>query len=552
MFKNKNLQILVTAILLCVIYACWLAPLKPIQIANLKIIDAFFYLSSKFNPLPKAGQDIVLITVDDDSLREVGIRWPWPRSVMARIIKKVSANSPAVICVDFVFAGKSADPEEDSILIDSLRSAGNVYAAAFFGSDGKYVIPDEALALGLKDFGFVNKPRDIDNTIRRMRPYFLSQAGEIIDYSLSLKVAGSIMNSPPGNIGVSVPLSKDGTTYIKFFGSLDKFNSIPAWKVLKDTADLSMLKNKLVFFGVTSESFHDTYHTPLGIMPGMVIDLNETLTYKTKSFFRYTGAEVNSIILFIFILIAVFGGLRLSILSGIALTACEILILLSLGLFLFLEGIIIDPFGPILLMIASTILLHGSRYVVLIVENIVLRKEAVTDGLTGLYLYRYFELQLKRELKSAFHIHKNLALVIYDIDYFKKINDTYGHEFGNVVLKAIAKSLKDHSRKNNIIARYGGEEFCIIISGMKKDHAIKYAERLRNMVGALEFKTDKGEIVKAAMSAGIVTIEDAPSENPTDFIKAADCALYRSKNTGRDRLSVYDKGADSSFLRPLQ
>ena len=230
MLKNKNLRVLTISIILCSVYALWIAPLNPIQTVNLKVIDAFFYLSSKFNPLPKVGQDIVLITVDDDSLREVNIRWPWPRSVMAQIIKKVSANGPAAICVDFVFAGKSVNPEEDSVLIDSLRGAKNVYAAAFFGSDGKYVIPDEALTLGLKDFGFVNKPRDIDNTIRRMRPYFLSRSGEIIDYSLSLKTAGSVMNSPPGNIGISVPLSRDGTAYIKFFGSLDKFHSIPAWK----------------------------------------------------------------------------------------------------------------------------------------------------------------------------------------------------------------------------------------------------------------------------------------------------------------------------------
>ncbi|MDP3730482.1 MAG: diguanylate cyclase [Candidatus Omnitrophota bacterium] len=539
MLKNNTFRILSISVILCVVYTLWISTLNPVQIASLKIIDSFFYLSSKFNPLPKTGQDIVLVSVDDSSLREVNIRWPWPRSTIADIINKISANGPAAICVDLVFAGKSVDPKEDSVLMNSLKSGGNVYAAAFFGSDGKYVVPDEALALSLKDFGFVNKPRDIDNTIRRMRPYFLSQSGGIIDYSLSLKVAGGVTNNTPASIGVSVPLSKDGATYIKFFGSLDKFNSIPAWKVLKGAADLSTLKNKLVFFGVTSESFHDTYHTPLGIMPGTVIDINETLTYINRSFFRYASHEVNSIILFIFVLIAVFGSLRLSILSGIALTACEILILLSLGLVLFLKGIIIDPIGPILLMVASTVLLHGARYVVLIVENMVLRKEAVTDGLTGLYLHRYFELQLKRELKSASHIRKNLALVIYDIDHFKKINDTYGHEFGNIVLKAIAKSLRDHSRKNNIIARYGGEEFCIIIPGMKRDHAIKYAERLRSLISHMEFKTDKGDSIRVTMSAGIVTIEDMVSPDHTSFIKAADSALYGSKNAGRDRITVF-------------
>ncbi len=544
MLKNQKIQILAIAILLCLAYGLWLAGLKPTQIANLKILDTFFSLSSGFDSAQKPAKDIVLVTIDDESLREVNLQWPWPRSVIADIIKKISANDPVLICVDFVFVGKSVNPQEDSLLIDSIKEAKNIYAAAYFGSDGKYVTPDEQIALTLKDFGFVNKPRDIDNAIRRMRPYFLSASGDIIDYSLSLKVASSILNTPPANLGLGVPMSKDGTAYIKFFGSLDKFNSIPAWKILKGAADTSMLKNKIVFFGVTSESFHDTYHTPLGVMPGSLIDINEFLTYINKSFFRYANHEMNAVILFIFVLIAVFGGLRLPILSGIALTACEIGIFLSLGLFLFLQRIIIDSFGPILLVLASTVLLHGTRYLVLIVENIVLRKEAITDGLTELYLYRYFELHLKRELKNAFYIRRNLALVIYDIDHFKHVNDTYGHEFGNVILKSIAKSLKNHSRKNNIIARYGGEEFCIIVPGMKRSDAIKYAERLRNLVSFLEFKTGKGQTVKITMSAGIVTIEDAISANSTDLIKSADLALYRSKNSGRDRISVFDKTLD--------
>jgi diguanylate cyclase (GGDEF)-like protein len=275
-------------------------------------------------------------------------------------------------------------------------------------------------------------------------------------------------------------------------------------------------------------------------MPGLVIDLNESLTYINRSFFRYANHEMNAMILFIFVLIAVFGGLRLSMLFGMALAACETVIFISIGMILFLQYIVIDSFGPIFLILASTILLHGTRYVALIVENITLKKEAVTDGLTELYLYRYFELRLKRELKNAFYVRKNLALVIYDIDHFKKINDAYGHEFGNIVLKSIAKSLKSRSRSNNVMARYGGEEFCVIISGMKKDLAVKYAERLRNMVGAMEFKTDKGEVINVTMSAGIVSIEDAASENPTDFIKAADRALYQSKNSGRNMMSVFD------------
>lgn len=538
MLKNKPALILLITILLCATYIYWISPLKPARLANLKIIDSYSYLSSKIMRMPKAGNDIILVTIDDESLRQINMQWPWTRSIIADIINKISSASPAAICIDLVFAGKSIDPQEDYMLIKSLKNAKNVFGAAYFGSDGKYVIPQENIALSMSEFGFVNKPRDSDNVIRRMRPFFLSDSQNIIDYSLSLKVASRIRNTIPASLATSIPLS-DGITYIKFFANENKFNTIPAWKITKGELDLSQFKNKLVFIGMTSESFHDTYNTPLGLMSGLVIDLNETLTYINKTFFLYADKAVNFAILFIFVLMAVAGALGLSILSGALLSTILAITSFSFGFLFFLKNIVTDSFGPILLIMTATTLLHGIRYVVLIVENIILRKEATTDGLTGLYVYRYFELMLKRELKNSLYMRRNLALVIYDIDHFKKINDTYGHEFGNIVLKSVAKRLKDHSRKNNIIARYGGEEFCIIIPGMKREDAIKYAERLRNLIGLSEFKTDKNHTVKITMSAGITMAEDIISKNNTDFIKAADLALYRSKNEGRDRISVF-------------
>jgi len=545
MLKDWKLRVLIITIMLSGAYTFWIAPLKPIQIVNLKILDTFISLSARLYPMPAIGKNIILVTVDDESLREVNIQWPWPRSLNAEIIRKVSEAGTSLICIDFVYAGKSSDPLEDASLISAINNAKNVFGASFFGDDGKYIIPDEAIAIGLKEFGFVNKPRDADATIRRMRPLMISASGKIIDYSLSLKIASYLLNVPWINLAANLPLSDNGTAYIRFYGNESDFCSIPAWKILKGDFDASLLKNKIVFLGATSESFHDTYHTPLGRMSGLLIDINETLTYINKSFFGYASKNANFIILFAFVLIAVVGGMRLPILSGFILSCISVAIFLVLEFVLFQKNIIIDSIGPISLVFISTMLLHGARYVILIMENIVLKREAITDGLTGLYLYRYFELQLKRGLEEAFKKHKNYALVIYDIDHFKKINDTYGHEFGNIILKNVAKNLMRYSRKNNLIARYGGEEFCIIVPEMKRDDAIKYAERLRNMISGLEFRTDKNETVKITMSAGIVTIEDAISQNPSDFVKEADVALYMSKNTGRDKISVFNKNSDS-------
>jgi len=541
MLKNRYLQILAISAILCAAYTLWIAALKPVRVADLKIIDAYFALDSNIRPLPKCGNDIAVVTVDDESLRRINIRWPWPRNVIAGIINRISQASPRLICADLVFAGKSVDPQDDAALIDTLKNAKNVLGAAYFGSDGRYVIPDEPIALGLADFGFVNKPRDADDAVRRMRPYFISPSGRIIDYSLSLKAAGHAMNTPVSALAMLLPLSKDGTAYIKFFGKADRFKVIPVWQIIEGTADNSSLKDKTVFFGVTSESFHDTYSTPLGMMPGLIIDLNEALTYMDKSFFLYAKDNINLLIVFVFALVAVTCALSLPLLAGIFVSIVLIAVSFFFGFILFSRHVITDVFGPVFLVIASTVLLHGIRSILLAVENIVLRKESTTDGLTGLYVYRYFELQLKRELKNALSGRKNLALVIYDIDHFKNINDSYGHEFGNLILKAIAKNLKDLSRKDNIIARYGGEEFCVIIPEMKRDDAVKYAERLRNMVGTLDFKTDKGENVKVTMSAGIAMIEDARSKDYSDFIKAADSALYSSKNDGRDRITVFKR-----------
>jgi diguanylate cyclase (GGDEF)-like protein len=538
MLKNKSVQAVIVSAALVALYSASLAPLKAARIADLKIMDSYFALDCALDPLPERAGEFVVAGIDDESLRRAGLQWPWSRGTVARIIDRISEHSPRAISADFVFAGKSADPKDDEALVAALKGRKNVFGAAFFGADGKYVMPEESIAVNMADFGFINKPRDADKSVRRMMPYIVSNSGELIDYSLSLKTASRLLNVPAINLAASVPCARDGTAYIDFRGRPDNFMFIPVWRVMEGVPSY-LLKDKVVLLGVTSESFHDTYNTPLGMMPGLFIDLNEMLTYLNKSYFRHASDSASIAIIFVFALLASYAALRLPLPAGIAAGALLIAAAFFSGFFLFTKHIIIDAFGPVLLIVTSTVLLHSTRSVFLAFENIMLRKEAVTDGLTGLYAYRYFEVQLRRELAKTARPRRDLALVIYDIDHFKHVNDAYGHEFGNVVLRSIARSLKDHSRKSNVIARYGGEEFCIIITGMDRDHAVKYAERLRNLVGLTEFRTDKGETVNITMSGGIAMAEDAKPSNPAEFVKAADSALYKSKEAGRNRLTVY-------------
>jgi diguanylate cyclase (GGDEF)-like protein len=531
---------------LCFLYVSFLSGLGPFRIAELKTLDTLLRLNKTFCPKEKITDKAVLISIDDKSIKESGIRWPWPRSVAARVLGEIVSHKPQLVCVDLLFVGKSSDEAEDAALAEVFRQNGNILIPAYFGADGRYITPEENIGESAKEFGFVNKPRDADGCARRMIPIMFSRNWKVIDYSLAVKVAARFLGKSPQETVRPVPLLEDDTAYIRFFGQKKDFTTIPAWKVLKGIADLDVLKDKIVFYGVTSELLHDSYPTPFGTMSGVILTLNETLTYASGKFFHQSGAFFNFTVMFLFCSIAVFSFLRLSVIPGIILNICGISSIFALSLFLILRNIIFNPFGVIFLVVSSSLVLYSLKYVKLTVENIILRREAVTDGLTGLYVYRYFELRLKREFKKTVKEGKKLALTLYDIDHFKNINDTYGHEFGNTVLRIFAKILRENTRKRNVTARYGGEEFCVLLPEMDAEDVLKYAERIRQCFKETVFRASAGKEVKITLSAGVVTMGDrfhgkkSPHfKNHTNFIKAADKALYASKNSGRDKVTVF-------------
>ncbi|MDP8258800.1 MAG: diguanylate cyclase [Candidatus Aadella gelida] len=550
MEKDKVLKIVRTlgvksvgiTLALCLVYSAGISKIKSVKEADLRIFDTLYAFAEKLKGPDRRVDNVVLIAIDDESIRNMEIRWPWPRSYVAEAIRKISEFDPVSISIDLIFTGKSDDPNQDIQLANALKGTDNAIAAAYFGGDGRYVMPDESIADNVNAFGFVNKPRDIDNAVRRMRPFVMSTNGNIIDYSLSVKTAAEVKDVSSEQMVADIPLMDDDTAYIHYFGGAESFPVIPIWKVLKDEVDLRQVRDKMVFIGVEAEVFHDSYQTTVGHMPGVLIAANETLTYITKDFLHSAGFKLNFAILFFFVLLAVITGLRLSVIHGIVINLVAITVFLSAGLALLVKSMVLDYFGVIFLMITPSVILYGNRYVSLALENMMLKKESITDGLTRLYGYKYFELKLKSSLKKALQEGKMFALEMYDIDHFKNVNDTYGHEFGNVVLKAVAKVLSSNSRKNDTVARFGGEEFCVLIPETKKDIVNMHAERVRTKVKEMEFTTKKGEQVKITISGGVVNTEEYISEEHLDILRAADSALYKSKETGRDKISFFQKG----------
>lgn len=163
-------------------------------------------------------------------------------------------------------------------------------------------------------------------------------------------------------------------------------------------------------------------------------------------------------------------------------------------------------------------------------------KEAITDPLTDLYNYRYFLLQLNREVSRAQRHKSVFSLIMIDIDFFKIYNDTYGHQAGDLILRRIAQAMLENTRNSDMVCRYGGEEFCIICPELTKEDARKTAEKLRQIVESLELpkiKSPQGE--KLTISSGVASFPEDGS-NAYQLIMMADKALYRAKESGRNRV----------------
>jgi diguanylate cyclase (GGDEF)-like protein len=172
------------------------------------------------------------------------------------------------------------------------------------------------------------------------------------------------------------------------------------------------------------------------------------------------------------------------------------------------------------------------------IANEKLREMAFRDGLTELYNHRYFQSVMDHELNRSLRYRRPLALILFDLDHFKRINDTYGHPVGDVILKNISIIAQQSVRNSDCVARYGGEEFAILLPETDLKSAAIVAERLRKAVEIHTFQPE-GLSISMTISVGVAALNpDHGSMKKSEFISAADQALYESKKNGRNRISI--------------
>ena len=166
-------------------------------------------------------------------------------------------------------------------------------------------------------------------------------------------------------------------------------------------------------------------------------------------------------------------------------------------------------------------------------------KLAATDSLTGVLNRRAFMERMEQEIQRSLRENTSLSLILTDIDYFKKVNDRYGHQTGDIVLQRFTEQLLDSSRPYDIVGRYGGEEFVICLPGANISQSVSVAERMRSKLEEMKIlPPDSSKSIRITASFGTTAFLIGSEEKADSLIKRADNALYKAKNEGRNRVCM--------------
>ena len=186
----------------------------------------------------------------------------------------------------------------------------------------------------------------------------------------------------------------------------------------------------------------------------------------------------------------------------------------------------------------------------LVESNKRLEMLSITDGLTKLFNHRHFQDELARAFEESERYQRPLSLAIVDLDFFKKVNDTYGHAVGDEVLKSVSRMFQESIRSTDLAARYGGEEFAVMMPETELEDALVFAEKIRSLVESTPIDTQGGRI-SATVSIGVSTVPHTKIHSAKELIIAADKALYRAKKEGRNQVHAEKRRESTRPSRPV-
>lgn len=514
-------------------YAFFLSKSSFITESRLNLVDQLFSLRTHFSKPSPTLRDVVIVGLDDESLRNVNRSWPWGREIFAVFMENLQALNPKTIGMDFAFVGKSTDPQVDDWLASAMARNNNVVIAAYFDPKGHYVKPVDVIGASVRAHGFLEKSMDDDEGTRTAQAGVTDKGVE--RFSFATWCAAVFRNVSPDEYASGL-MNK---TYPISYRYVPKdFTYVPFWKIMAKKADPALFKNKLVIVGAVSNIFHDSHRTPLDFMPGVFVNGNDVVMFLDHDLIKEIPVSVYWVIFGL--IAAVFSAIfhKTSFVNRFLIYLVALTGIFAFCTALFVQtGYLIDPFHYLAVLTLVYVAVFFIKGLLTFWENVALQRMVIMDGLTGLYAYKYLQFRLETEFEKAHRMKKPFYVVMLDVDFFKKVNDTYGHEQGNHVLISVAKALKSAVRTYDVAGRYGGEEFMLILFHHDEKDVLQMVERIRTNVER-EAHTADGKTFNVTLSAGICSNQHPDVQTKDDLIRKADEALYLAKQRGRNRIEV--------------
>ena len=550
----------------------------------------------------KVNSDIVILSVDEESFEYLAGKygeWPIPRDIYSDLVTYIEKHEPAAIAFDLLFVkSMKSKTDADNKLAKSIASYDNVFTAINF-DDQSFDLrkPSDlppTLKAELKNFsditfsdytytncrviisqilestdniGHINLLRGSDGIAREMAPFAVYK-GEYYPH-LALKVAMKYLEKNEGlkqndfvidknrNLLIGsrvVPMNTNGSVLMNWYGQSGMvdgktFTYVPMWKAEKTMYEDAKLipegffKNKIVYIGTSATSNYDLKSVPTGrIFPGVEIHTTFVNNILDNNFIKRISPLGD-------VLITLFLGMFIGflVIKNQSTILSSILAILTSVLYIFLATTCMYFFNlwigvsiPILAIFLVFVACYIFKYIVTSRDLEYTYALATTDGLTELYNHRYFQEQMTQNIETSKRYGKSFSLIMIDIDFFKKFNDTYGHQSGDAVLRQVAQILKRNVRSTDVVCRYGGEEMSIILTQTAKEEALITAQKICKAVNSQPLRIVNGKEVNVTISLGVSTYPEN-GETTQDMIKYADDCLYAAKEHGRNQVGNYAK-----------
>lgn len=535
----------------------------------------------------KASKDIVIVAIDDatyEYILDYYGEWPLPRDTYAKIINYLEKQSPRAIAFDLMFVKSlKSKNQADEALVQTFKKYNNLYTSMNFDnqSEDLRVPPNlpqkltiniqnnseidfnqltytncrtilEGILNATSNVGIINVSRSDDGVLRKM-PLVVKYKNEFYP-QLALKVGLNYIgeNSQSYEInnnsefklgGREIFLDNDGSAILNWYGPAGTYTYIPMYKLIKavngeKTESDYDFSNKIVYFGTTAASLFDIKTVPVGkIYPGVEVQATYVNNIIDNNFIKKVnrGYTIALSILLALLIASVVSRVSSAFAASMMSLSVYFLYILIAYYAMKFENLWLEVVYPLIFSIAAFTCTYIIKYLIKSRDFEQQYKLATTDGLTELYNHRYFQEQIRMQVEQSKRYNNNFSLIIIDIDFFKKFNDTFGHQSGDAVLRQVAQTLKKNVRATDIVCRYGGEEMSIILPNTGKDEAFSTAQKICERVANRKFKLAGDKETNVTISLGVSTFP-FDGDSASAIIEEADKRLYNAKNNGRNQV----------------